>query len=145
MTKPEPARTIQVDLGAVQKCVEVEFGRLSARVAELRMAVLATGDGRYLGGWFPEQRSGQRLSAIASSLLAICETAGKEIDAGACESAIVVANRLNTVVVRVSAIGRQLVLATAFRSELLLGAAVRHTGDAAARLAVAVDLCRRPA
>src|SRR5262249_4629425 len=105
------ARQVQVDVGAVQKCVEEEFSRLSARVHECRMAILATGDGRFLGGWFAEQRNGPRVSAIASSLLAICETAGKEIEAGACESAIVVANRLNVVVVRVNAIGRQLVLA----------------------------------
>ncbi|HEX6832823.1 MAG TPA: hypothetical protein VF132_04755 [Rudaea sp.] len=119
--------------------VERELAAVSARIPELKLVVLATGDGRYLAGWFAQNRNGARISAIVSSLLAICETAGKELNGGRCTSAIVTADELNIVAIRLNALDRQLVLATAFTPDLMLGAAVRYSGDIGTKLLAAIQ------
>ncbi len=126
-TGPTPAAS--ADFAALRARIEAEFERSALRIPEFKLAVLATADGRFLAGRFQEARDGARVSAIVSSLLAICETAGRELKAGKCESAVVKAQALNVVAIRLQALGRPLVLATAFGEALLLGAALRHSAD----------------
>jgi predicted regulator of Ras-like GTPase activity (Roadblock/LC7/MglB family) len=134
-----PGAPAGADFGLLRSRVEAALAQAAARVAELRLAALATADGRYLAGWFAESRNGPRISAIVSSLLGICETAGRELAAGKCECAIVKTEQLNVIVVRIHALGRPLVLATAFANDLLLGAALHHGADLARQLVALLD------
>ncbi|MEO8672564.1 MAG: hypothetical protein ABI411_14695 [Tahibacter sp.] len=103
------------------------------------MSVLSTSDGRALAGRFSQGGSKDRAAAIISSLLAICETAGKEFVSGRCSSAILTAELANVVAQRVGATSSPFVLAVALDSSVMLGTALRVTSDLADRLAVIIS------
>jgi len=130
------------EITAIRGAVDAAFKQLANNVPELGLAILATGDGHLLTGYFAKPRNGARLSALVSSLLAICETVSKELSAGACKSAIVAADELHIIVVRVGHMAKPLVMAAAYDAEMMLGAALRHTTGVAAEVASIIKTVR---
>jgi len=138
-TSAKVLRWSAADVARVREQVDAEFQDTFAHMPAFRMAVLSTSDGRALTGQFAQSGNKDRAAAIVSSILAICETAGKEFAAGRCTSAIVTAETANVVAMRVGASSSPFVLAVAMETQVLLGAALRLTADLGERLAKIVN------
>ncbi|KPC50666.1 hypothetical protein WG78_16470 [Amantichitinum ursilacus] len=121
-------------MATVRQLMQEVIGQLFDRVSETRAALVSTADGMPLVSRFDTETDNNRVSAIFSSLLAVCETASKEINAGACQRAVVCADHANIVMVRIHLKGRVFTLALAFDADLMLGTALRTTTDLAQRI-----------
>src|SRR4051794_33866182 len=76
----------------------VEIDAVMSRSEDIRMAVISLSDGRAIAARFLRPGEKDRAAALVSSLLAICETAGKEFEAGRCANVIVSAEVANVIV-----------------------------------------------
>ena len=135
MTTTKVLRWSQADIARVRERVDDEFTQTFSLLPEFRLAILSTSDGRALTGRFSGTGNKDRAAAIVSSILAICETAGKEFATGRCTSAIVVAENAHVVALRVGNKSSPFVLAVAMEDSILLGAVLRLTADLGERLA----------
>lgn len=128
-----------IDISRLRQDVERTLTESAVKLPDLQLVVLSSTDGHLLGSWYSSPRDGHRIGAIMSSLLAIHETAGKELRAGSCNSAIVSTEQLNIVVTRLRTSARPLIMTTAFGTEMMLGSCVRHTSDIGDKVRLAVD------
>ncbi|QBB71532.1 roadblock/LC7 domain-containing protein [Pseudolysobacter antarcticus] len=121
----------------IREQVDAEMSQFAAKMTEVQTMIVSTSDGRPLTAFFSTSGDKNRIGAMISSLLAVCETASRELVAGRCLSAIVSAENANVVVLRVGGTNSQFVLAVAFDAKLMLGTALRMThdfGDLVARI-----------
>ena len=122
------------DIVTVRTLMDDAIKLVFTRVPETQAALVSTSDGMPLVSQFSNGGDKNRISAIVSSLLAICETASREFSAGACQRAVVCAEKSSIVVIRINAHGRDFALAVAFEADLMLGTALRATTDLSQRI-----------
>jgi predicted regulator of Ras-like GTPase activity (Roadblock/LC7/MglB family) len=129
MRRIDPALVMQVR----SKCA-TELEHLCRSLPDAKAAAVSTGDGRAFSAQFAERGDDARTSALISSLLALCETVSKELNAGHCKSVVIAAEQMNIVVVRIGDTRAQFVLALAVDQATLLAIVLRSAIDLAERL-----------
>lgn len=122
------------DMGTVRMLMEDAIKQMTLRSPEAQSALVSTADGMPLVSHFGRGGNKNRVSAIVSSLLAVCETASKEFEAGLCQRAVVCAEQANIVMVRINAASGVFTLAVAFEADLMLGTALRVATDLSQRI-----------
>ena len=101
----------------------------------LQIGIVSTVDGRVLSMRTRDPRNGDRLGAVFSSLLAISETACRELAFGRVRQVLLSTEGHNIFVIRVGTGTSPFVLATAYSGSLLLGSALHSTQSISVTLA----------
>lgn len=135
-----PPPDLTTDDPLQRKVCELRLQALLRRSDGLRFACLGTVDGR---AWAFERRLGAtdsaRLSAISSSLLALCETFAREALSSRCQYNVINAEHGVVVTVRIPSRSSRFALSLGADDSETLAMVLRYALDAAQELAVVLD------
>ncbi len=130
----------QAALEHTRHAVRADLDALLARAPALRFACVCTSDGRLLTCASTDDRlQGERLAAMTSSTLALCESFSKEALRSHCDYSVISTASGAIVVVRVPHAARRYMLSIAADDSQILASTLRSALDTAARIAAIVE------
>jgi predicted regulator of Ras-like GTPase activity (Roadblock/LC7/MglB family) len=106
---------------------------------DIRFALIATRDARVVGHQCHGANDPDRLAAMTSSVLAICESLSAEVNGGNCQSVSLTMRDCTVVIAHIPSPHFPLSLAIGVRNELMLARARRMTLDLADRIAASLN------
>jgi predicted regulator of Ras-like GTPase activity (Roadblock/LC7/MglB family) len=116
-----------------------ELDELCRQYPEITLAVVATADARLISLRSSIVQEGHRIAAMTGSLLGLCESLARELDAGACQSTVVSMASYTCILVRIDDPSHPLALAIGVGHNIMLALSRRVAVDLAARISAHVQ------
>ena len=122
----------------IRSLCDRELLKLCDRHPEVSMALVASADAWLISCRSSEKMDAHRLSAMTTSLLALCEPLSKELSGGGCQSVLLSMDSYTCVVLHITSLQRSLVLAIGVPQTLMPALARRFAMALAERISLSL-------